>query len=232
MKKQISEQDISRLISRFMDGDTTLAEERLLADYFRTARHIPSRWQTYKQMFACFDSGTVCPQKPESTFTVCLRRYRFAVAAVALLVVIIVPLAMFYRSADPRPASGSAPRPVSATILAQEPVPVHKPIMDTGRQAPVDNMTASPAVSVTTRQQTSHYPYSAPAVTDGVQTQEERPSTADITEMMAKAELADYNKMVESEYNERREQGECCMLVEDIDGYYEVKECIPDMVML
>lgn len=39
MKKQISEQDISRLISRFMDGDTTLAEERLLADYFRTARH-------------------------------------------------------------------------------------------------------------------------------------------------------------------------------------------------
>lgn len=231
MKKQISEQDISRLISRFMDGDTTLAEERLLADYFRTARHIPSRWQTYRQMFACFDSGTVCPQKPESTFTVCLCRYRFAVAAVALLVVIIVPLAMFYRSADSHPASGCNPRPVSATAHVQKPVPVHQS-MDTGNETPADREAASPAVSVTTRQRTSRHPSSVPAGTDDVQTQEERPSDADITEMMAKAELADHNKMVESEYNERREQGECCMLVEDIDGYYEVKECTPDMVML
>lgn len=231
MKKQISEQDISRLISRFMDGDTTLAEERLLADYFRTARHIPSRWQTYRQMFACFDRGTVCPQKPESTFTVCFRRYRFAVAAVALLVVIIVPLAMFYRSADSHPASGCNPHPVSATVHAQEPAPVHKS-MDTGRQTPADREAASPTVSVNPRQLTSRHPSSAPAVTDGVQMQEERPSAEDITEMMAKAELADHNKMVESEYNERREQGECCMLVEDIDGYYEVKECCPDMVML
>lgn len=231
MKKQISEQDISRLISRFMDGDTTLAEERLLADYFRTARHIPSRWQTYKQMFACFDRGTVCPQKLESTFTVSFRRYRFAVAAVALLVVIIVPFAMFYRSADTHPASGCNPRPVSATAHAQEPAPVHKS-MDTGRQTPTAKVTASPTVSVNPRQLTSRHPSSAPAVTDGVQTQEERPSAEDITEMMAKAELADHNKIVESEYNERREQGECCMLVEDIDGYYEVKECTPDMVML
>lgn len=48
---------MAQLIDRFMSGDTTVAEERMLGEYFRTARRIPREWQTYKEMFSYFDRG-------------------------------------------------------------------------------------------------------------------------------------------------------------------------------
>lgn len=48
--------DIQQLLDRFMNGTTTLDEERRLADYFRTAA-VPDEWRAYKDMFAYFDAG-------------------------------------------------------------------------------------------------------------------------------------------------------------------------------
>ena len=48
--------DIQRLIDRFMSGHTSLGEEELLAQYFRT-HDVPEEWADYKAMFAYFDAG-------------------------------------------------------------------------------------------------------------------------------------------------------------------------------
>ena len=42
--------DIERLIARFLDGDTTNAEEQRLYDYF-AGRHVARRLLKYKPMF-------------------------------------------------------------------------------------------------------------------------------------------------------------------------------------
>ena len=58
MRIQNDKQQIAQLLSKFMAGETSLAEERLLAQYFRT-HDVGEEWAEYKQMFALFDSGEV-----------------------------------------------------------------------------------------------------------------------------------------------------------------------------
>ena len=56
MNKDI--QDIQRLLDRFLEGTSTLDEEKRLADYFRT-HEVDEEWSAYKEMFAMFDKGEV-----------------------------------------------------------------------------------------------------------------------------------------------------------------------------
>lgn len=58
MKHTHDTQKIELLLSRFMAGESTLDEERILTDYFRTADVCPE-WKEYKEMFALFDAGEV-----------------------------------------------------------------------------------------------------------------------------------------------------------------------------
>ena len=58
MKKQIKKQEIAQLLSRFMAGETSIAEEETLAQYFRT-HEVDDEWAEYKEMFALFDNGQV-----------------------------------------------------------------------------------------------------------------------------------------------------------------------------
>lgn len=51
-----SETYIEQLLEKFMNGESSLEEETLLADYFRGKDVLP-RWKEYRQMFAFFDSG-------------------------------------------------------------------------------------------------------------------------------------------------------------------------------
>ena len=85
---------ISNLLERFMNGESTLAEEELLSRYFAT-HEVDAEWEPYKQMFAYFDSGMADAAKPAAAKeaeqapqpnVVRLRWLRVAVAAaVALL---------------------------------------------------------------------------------------------------------------------------------------------------
>lgn len=54
---------ISNLLERFMNGESTLAEEELLSRYFAT-HEVDAEWEPYKQMFAYFDSGMADAAKP------------------------------------------------------------------------------------------------------------------------------------------------------------------------
>lgn len=47
---------IEQLLARFLDGQTSEAEEKLLGDYFREAEDVPVEWKAYQEMFASFDT--------------------------------------------------------------------------------------------------------------------------------------------------------------------------------
>ena len=58
MTRHYDKQEIAQLLSKFMTGETTVAEEQLLAQYFRTHEE-DEEWKEYKEMFALFDNGQV-----------------------------------------------------------------------------------------------------------------------------------------------------------------------------
>lgn len=58
MKRQYDKQKITRILDKFMTGETSLEEEKMLAQYFRT-HAVGDEWQKYKEMFALFDNGEV-----------------------------------------------------------------------------------------------------------------------------------------------------------------------------
>ena len=58
MKHQYDKQEIAQLIDKFMAGITGIAEEDVLAQYFRT-HEVSEEWAVYKEMFALFDNGEV-----------------------------------------------------------------------------------------------------------------------------------------------------------------------------
>lgn len=47
---------IQSLLDKYLDGLTSLEEERQLSEYFRT-QSIPPEWEDYREMFAWFDNG-------------------------------------------------------------------------------------------------------------------------------------------------------------------------------
>lgn len=55
--KQLSQQQASALLDRYMDGLTSVEEEAALRRYFSTHDDIPDEWQDYKVMFTYLDSG-------------------------------------------------------------------------------------------------------------------------------------------------------------------------------
>ena len=58
MKQQYDKQEIAQLLSKFMAGETSVAEEEVLAQYFRT-HEVDDEWAEYKEMFTLFDKGLV-----------------------------------------------------------------------------------------------------------------------------------------------------------------------------
>ena len=39
---------IARLLDRFLQGNSTLEEEQILADYFRSATDLPAEWEDFR----------------------------------------------------------------------------------------------------------------------------------------------------------------------------------------
>ena len=54
MKNEIDKQQIAQLLTKFMAGETNVAEEQTLAQYFRT-NEVDDEWLEFKEMFALFD---------------------------------------------------------------------------------------------------------------------------------------------------------------------------------
>lgn len=56
---------IQQLIDKYMNGQTTVDEEQLIARYFRTATDVPDSLKPYRDMFAYFDEGMPLGALPE-----------------------------------------------------------------------------------------------------------------------------------------------------------------------
>ncbi|MBO5187142.1 MAG: hypothetical protein J6B91_08875 [Prevotella sp.] len=89
MKTKHSKETIAILIDRFMAGDTTVDEEQVLGDYFRTARDLPEEWKAYKDMFSYFDAG-MCDRRPLLRIAWPVRSLLTAAAVVLVLLGVAV----------------------------------------------------------------------------------------------------------------------------------------------
>lgn len=56
---------IQQLIDKYMNGQTTVDEEQLIARYFRNATDVPDTLKPYRDMFAYFDEGMPLGTLPE-----------------------------------------------------------------------------------------------------------------------------------------------------------------------
>lgn len=56
---------VQPMMQRFLDGQTTVDEEQLLAGYFRRTDDVPDEWKPYRDMFAYIDGGMPIGQLPD-----------------------------------------------------------------------------------------------------------------------------------------------------------------------
>ena len=94
--KQLSQQQASALLDRYMDGLTSVEEEAALRRYFRDHDDIPDEWQDYKVMFTYLDSGMedgtmLAQEEPQrvSLFQQMGRRW-WGIAAAAVITAAVV----------------------------------------------------------------------------------------------------------------------------------------------
>lgn len=90
--KLYNKKDISTLLDKFMAGTTTIEEEQILTDYFRSEQRVPTEWEDYKDMFAYFDNGMVevSEQKEDiakARLAAIVPWKRIAVAAILLILI-------------------------------------------------------------------------------------------------------------------------------------------------
>ena len=98
--KRYSQQQISDLLDKFMDGLTTVEEEAALGDYFRT-HEVPREWEDYRLMFGYFDRGMegdlVPVEQPRPSLTRLVGRRWWGIAAAACITAAIVATVVLHR---------------------------------------------------------------------------------------------------------------------------------------
>ena len=101
--KRYSQQQISDLLDKFMDGLTSLEEEAALGDYFRT-HEVPREWEDYRLMFGYFDRGMegdlVLVEQPSPSLTRLVGRRWWGIAAAASITAAIVATVVLHRPAS------------------------------------------------------------------------------------------------------------------------------------
>ena len=130
--KRYSHQQIEALLDKFMDGQTTVEEEALLADYFRSA-DVPAEWEDYRAMFDYFDSGMedglVPVEQSRPSLTRQMGRRWWGIAAAACIAAAIVVTAVLHQ-----PSSSTLPETPAVTAQVDDdtvPAPGPAPAVET-----------------------------------------------------------------------------------------------------
>ncbi len=101
---------IESLLEQFMQGDTTLEQERELSSFFANSASIPKEWEAYRVMFAYFDAAMpITEQKPKRNTGRALWTL-LAAAAVAAIAIMVAPLFQRTSSVD----KTTTPQPITA----------------------------------------------------------------------------------------------------------------------
>ena len=133
MEERYTKEYIARLLNRFMEGATTIEEERLLADYFRKTEHVPEEWSDYRRMFDWFSEGM--PMKE----TAPRRRWWPWAAAAAVITAIIIAFSIPGKE-TPQVAQQTAPSAPSAPVI-QNKIQPEPSIAESVKE--IETMTAS-----------------------------------------------------------------------------------------
>lgn len=82
----MDDKQIQSLLDKFMEGETTLQEEKILGEYFRTTRNVKAEWKDYKSMFEYFDQGMPYeqPEQKVSRFGKVVKMIVGAISAAAI----------------------------------------------------------------------------------------------------------------------------------------------------
>jgi len=119
--KRYSQQQIKALLDKFMDGQTTVEEEVLLADYFRSG-DVPAEWEDYRLMFDYFDrdmEGDLVPvEQPRPSLIRLMGRRWWGIAAAACITVAIVATVMLHHPAtvpEMPPVASNETAPIGET---------------------------------------------------------------------------------------------------------------------
>jgi len=148
MKKQYHKQEIADLLEKFMAGETSLEEEHVLAQYFRT-HEVSDEWAEYKEMFALFDSGAV-DVEPRSTLTGKPKTIplRWLITGIAASILLLIGFSLLMKEGaaveeqpvvaeviepevvEPEVVEQPAPEPVEVSESSEIPEPIkpNKPI--------------------------------------------------------------------------------------------------------
>lgn len=101
---------IESLLEQFMQGDTTLEQERELSSFFTNSASIPKEWEGYREMFAYFDAGMpIHKEKPKHNIARPVWAL-LAAAAVAAIAIMVAPLFQRTSSVD----KTTIPQPITA----------------------------------------------------------------------------------------------------------------------
>ena len=121
--KRYSHQQIEALLDKFMDGQTTVEEEALLADYFRSA-DVPAEWEDYRVMFDYFDSGMedgLMPvEESRPTLTRLMGRRWWGAAAACITAAIVATVVLHHPTStttvpDTPPVASNETAPIGET---------------------------------------------------------------------------------------------------------------------
>ena len=121
---------IESLLELFMQGETTLEQERELREFFAHSTSVPDEWEDYKEMFAYFDAGMPIEKSRAKRK---MSRPLWATAAAAALVALAVVIApRLHRTAPAlKPAAPQAKieKKINSETTATVAVPEASPIM-------------------------------------------------------------------------------------------------------
>lgn len=174
-------ENISRMLERFMAGDSTLDEEQMLSRYFAT-HEVDEHWKPYQQMFAHFDAG-MPTGSDASTDTVARHRRRrwllWTAAAATAALLLTVGWRMFntvHVSVDPQPDT------TLTAVIDTPPQPqAESPASTEAISTPV--MAESPPIAATTPRKS--------AAKQHLAAHEPRGDSLEITHTQAELEVAE-----------------------------------------
>lgn len=108
---------IESLLEQFMQGETSLEQERELSKFFADSTSIPKEWEAYREMFAYFKAGMpVDEEKPKRN----IARPIWALAATAAVAAIAIIVAPHLRRTS---TTNETTIPKSITVKNNDPSP-------------------------------------------------------------------------------------------------------------
>lgn len=232
---------IARLLDRFLQGDSTLEEEQILADYFRSAADLPAEWEDFRTMFHYFDQGMEhidYAQQEEAASgllsaspSVAHRPFRWWLTAAASLLILVGMAVSFHHFRQEKPTQ------VAMTHVRQQPIarkvnrpsaPIATSNESQGRKTEVVESRSQLPGDVSHERKTNRKSQGATARIPVEEQAAEHPmspeSTADASfeELREAQRLAIHNDVVEAVYELLPDDGSLLHLATDENGAYAI----------